>query len=232
MKDKSKLSTLDGILAFLFIVLLPVVAISIFQWDFSFPLWGYIIFIMASYRMYVIFLKQGNRFKYSMRHRTYEAGDEVETNVAGVTFENRQQIIHRIKVGEKVYLRRESENPYDKNAIVVLVNRYTNEERQRIKPELENKYGKFSYKEIFGELFAKDSIGYINRELAQKIAPIFDMYARKPNLFVNALVVNLTSVESENHTKGLRICFNLPTQKDLEKAMRDEMDSMMIVPPF
>lgn len=37
----------------------------------------------------------------------------------GVTFENRQNVVRKIRVGEQVYLRREPHNPHDRNAIRV-----------------------------------------------------------------------------------------------------------------
>jgi len=44
---------------------------------------------------------------------------EIETRVVGVTFENRQSVIRRMTVGDRVWLRREPTNAYDPNAIRV-----------------------------------------------------------------------------------------------------------------
>lgn len=46
-------------------------------------------------------------------------GAHVITRVVGVTFEGRQAVVAALKVGEKIILRRESNNPYDSNAIRV-----------------------------------------------------------------------------------------------------------------
>ena len=45
---------------------------------------------------------------------------EFYTKVAGVTFDNRQRLIRRMSVGERVSLVRDPANPYDKNAIMVI----------------------------------------------------------------------------------------------------------------
>lgn len=42
-----------------------------------------------------------------------------ETRVAGVTFENRQEYVKKLCVGEQVFLRKEVNNPYDSSAIGV-----------------------------------------------------------------------------------------------------------------
>lgn len=45
---------------------------------------------------------------------------EFYTKVAGVTFDNRQRLIRRMSVGERVTLERDPYNPYDRNAIKVI----------------------------------------------------------------------------------------------------------------
>lgn len=42
-----------------------------------------------------------------------------ETRVAGVSFDNRQQLVARLKHGEPIQLIREPNNPHDPNAIAV-----------------------------------------------------------------------------------------------------------------
>jgi len=49
----------------------------------------------------------------------YQPGDFVETNVAGVTFEGRQNILQNLKIGESIILKREPDNEHDFNAISV-----------------------------------------------------------------------------------------------------------------
>jgi|SRR5690554_3666983 len=43
----------------------------------------------------------------------------IELSVAGVTFDNRQEVLARMHVGETLWLVREPQNPYDRNAIRV-----------------------------------------------------------------------------------------------------------------
>lgn len=45
--------------------------------------------------------------------------DEFYTKVVGVTFENRQEVVRRLKEGDTLYLVREYDNPYDPNAVRV-----------------------------------------------------------------------------------------------------------------
>lgn len=45
---------------------------------------------------------------------------QFHTKVVGVTFENRQDYIKEMKIGEKIILERDKNNPYDKNAIKVV----------------------------------------------------------------------------------------------------------------
>lgn len=44
---------------------------------------------------------------------------EINTEVVGVHFDGRQAVVGRLHVGEEVLLRREPNNPYDPNAILV-----------------------------------------------------------------------------------------------------------------
>ena len=46
-------------------------------------------------------------------------GTHMVTRVVGVTFDGRQAVVAKLKVGEKILLRREPSNPYDANAIRV-----------------------------------------------------------------------------------------------------------------
>lgn len=49
-------------------------------------------------------------------------GRIVMTKVVGVTFENRQEVVARLQMGDRVWLEREPFNPYDVNAIKVTRN--------------------------------------------------------------------------------------------------------------
>lgn len=46
-------------------------------------------------------------------------GRLISTKVVGVTFENRQEVVARLKMGDRVWLEREPDNPADYNAIKV-----------------------------------------------------------------------------------------------------------------
>lgn len=48
-----------------------------------------------------------------------KVNDMITTKIAGVTFENRQNYVKKLRVGEKVKLIREPNNKYDKNAVAV-----------------------------------------------------------------------------------------------------------------
>ena len=58
-------------------------------------------------------------YQQTKRSKSQSDDREFEINVVGVTFDNRQQIIRRMVVGEPLLLRREPHNPHDKNAIRV-----------------------------------------------------------------------------------------------------------------
>ena len=60
-----------------------------------------------------------SRIKNAAPTNPYEPGQSISTWVSGVTFENRQEIIRKMQVGDQVKLQREPRNPYDENAIVV-----------------------------------------------------------------------------------------------------------------
>lgn len=49
-------------------------------------------------------------------------GRIITTKVVGVTFENRQEVVARLQMGDRVWLEREPFNAYDTNAIRVLRN--------------------------------------------------------------------------------------------------------------
>jgi hypothetical protein len=101
-------------------------------------------------------------------------GDFIETSVAGVTFEGRQELIKNLHIGESIKLIREFNNPYDINAIKVVS---------------EN----------------NSHIGYINRKLAEKIAPIMEN-----NIMTKELVGEVCSiyqVENEQSIIGVKIKF-------------------------
>jgi hypothetical protein len=71
---------------------------------------------------------------------------EYKTRVAGISHDNRQEHIKWMDNNTPLFLEREKDNPYDKNAVKVLA-------------------------EIRGK---RTHIGYIHREFAENVAPILD----------------------------------------------------------
>jgi len=53
------------------------------------------------------------------RNQAQVVDEVIETRVVGVTFEGRQAVLAKLRVGEKIWLRREPGNAYDRNAIRV-----------------------------------------------------------------------------------------------------------------
>lgn len=47
----------------------------------------------------------------------YASGSRICTRIVGVTFDNRQSIIAKLMIGDRIRLTREPNNPYDRNAI-------------------------------------------------------------------------------------------------------------------
>jgi cold shock CspA family protein len=47
-------------------------------------------------------------------------GQAIETTVVGTTYEGRQAVVAQLSDGEQVWLRREPDNPHDRNAVAVL----------------------------------------------------------------------------------------------------------------
>ncbi len=50
---------------------------------------------------------------------TYRSGDRIYTRVVGVTYNGRQAAIARLSIGEELLLKREPDNQFDHNAILV-----------------------------------------------------------------------------------------------------------------
>lgn len=71
----------------------------------------------------------------------------IVTKVVGVSFDERQEMISRLQIGDKVWLEFEPENPFDANAIRVTNNKgekigYLN---ARLAKKLAYRYSQFSY---------------------------------------------------------------------------------------
>lgn len=71
------------------------------------------------------FEEKNNNSNYYSSQKKYQAGDTVNSYVAGVTFENHQDVIKLLSIGDPVYLIAEPNNQYDKYAIKVTDDRYS-----------------------------------------------------------------------------------------------------------
>lgn len=107
------------------------------------------------------------------------------SKVAGVTKKNddgnsRQEIIRKeLKVGDMLFLDREPKNPYDRNAIAVVTS--DNEKK----------------------------IGYINSELASRLAPLMDR-----GHFIDCCVADITGgAPGESFGVNIRLTVNDPVSK-------------------
>lgn len=113
----------------------------------------------------------------------------ITTRIVGVTYENRQEVVAKLQMGDRVWLEQEPHNRFDHNAIKIL--------------------------RINGE-----QLGYINRELAQKIAPIFSVYG-KP---IRGKVTLLTGGSWGNYSLGAMISFKLPKRTPSQNSSQDAED--------
>jgi hypothetical protein len=139
---------------------------------------------------------------------------KIITHVVGVSFNDRQKIINNLEQSDRLYLVREPNNVHDENAIQVLIPR--------------KKDGVIVYSEDYvsgistatgipiQEYYVMDDVGYINQELAEKIAPFFDKYAWGPNRFIRASIKSFN--KGPNKPTGVQIEFNIPTAGDLEDS--------------
>jgi single-stranded-DNA-specific exonuclease len=99
----------------------------------------------------------------------------IVTRVFGVSYGGRQKIVSQLKMGETVFLVRDPDNLYDRNAIrVILV-----DERQ---------------------------VGFVNRDLAAKLAPILDQCEG----VLRATVAALTGGYAPFSFRGALIRFEIP----------------------
>ncbi len=152
----------------------------------------------------------------TLDQRTLRIGTErIVTYVVGVSFKNRQSVIANLEASELLYLEREHDNIHDKNAIKVLA-------PNKVEGNIEyTRNDAFRAAKAIGdpiqEYYVMNQIGYINRDLASQIAPIFDEYACWPNNFIKAKIVKFS--KGLNKSTGVQIEFNLPTQNDLEHAI-------------
>ena len=101
-----------------------------------------------------------------------------KTKIVGVTFDNRQNIITKInEMVDKLVPVREPNNPHDENAINIYVHTHKGE---------------------------KKSVGYINRNLAAKLAPEIDQGKK---LVINDYFV--TGSRAEGTILGIIISYDL-----------------------
>jgi len=85
--------------------------------------------------------------------------------------------------------------------------------------ELSSNYWKISEREELERL----QIGYLNRELVKKIAPIFDEYALTPCNIIEGKIIEITGKNDSTLTKGVVIRFNLPNERTQNEALKWSM---------
>jgi single-stranded-DNA-specific exonuclease len=88
---------------------------------------------------------------------------EIRSKIVGITFDNRMEFVKQLKQGEQLFLKREKDNQYDKNA-VALENKSGNplgylkkELSLTIAPEMDSE--KYTY-----ECFVKEITGGIDKK--------------------------------------------------------------------
>ena len=106
---------------------------------------------------------------------TYVLPRTIVTRLVGVSYEGRQQVASLLKVGETVFLVRDENNIYDRNAIRV----------------------------IRGD---KSQVGFVNRDLAARLATILDQCEG----VLRAQVAALTGGYDPSSFRGALIRFDLP----------------------
>lgn len=60
--------------------------------------------------------------KVSPGKETRVHGRVISSKIVGVSFENRQEVVAKLQIGDRVWLERERNNPFDQNAIMVCCN--------------------------------------------------------------------------------------------------------------
>lgn len=102
-------------------------------------------------------------------------GRIIFTKVVGTSYGDRQEAVARLQKGDVVWLERQPDNPFDKNAVMVCCNNGT-------------------------------QVGFLNANLASKIAYLFDRIG-KP---VRGKVHLLTGSSFDGYCLGLVIAFKIP----------------------
>lgn len=144
---------------------------------------------------------------------------KIVTHVVGVSFDDRQSIINNLRHTDQLYLVREQNNVHDENAIQVLTPRKKGGEIEYSK---DYRSGISTATGIsIEEYYVMDEVGYINKELAKKLAPIFDKYAWGPNRFIRVSIKKFN--KSVNKPTGVQIEFTLPTASDLADSKTRSM---------
>ena len=147
------------------------------------------------------FSKQGNSPGDISGINQISSGAAIETSLAGVTFENRQVLVESVVEGEPVKLIREPSNIHDLNAIKVV---------------------------LFEDKFGRNDLGYINRDVANQIAPLLDE-ANKP--FIEGVISAKYTLKSDPSITGVKVKFSLPKEQKndfdiIEKASNLDQDTM------
>jgi len=114
-------------------------------------------------------------------------GRVITSKVVGVSFENRQEVVARLQIGDRIWLERELDNPFDQNAIKVCCNNsdqvgYLNAKLAASIAYLFDRYGKPVHGKVYlitGSRFDNYSLGVI---ILFKLPRM-----RKPNQFTDSV---------------------------------------------
>lgn len=281
--DKSEASFIDIIALLTLLFIGPLAIGGLFSSEYNPPLGIYLIVAIAILYLYLSNKNEKDssdhlsyQSKYKSRaskplkyNRKYQPGEEIETNIVGVTFEGRQSVISRLNIGDEVIISRDRKNTHDPNAIRVTVYKYSKTDKEEFEheinitleselEELRNKdkdlfnekkiiYG-IPSNEIMIESIDKEielleekqdqiskkkydlaskklelvQAGYINKDLAKLIAPIFDQWATGTASGVRGNIIKVTGIDNPNHSKGAIIRFKIPDENHYRsKANRE-----------
>jgi len=136
------------------------------------------------------------------RNKVYAMGDVVETKLVGVTYEGRQAQLKNAYVGQKIKIKREPSNSYDPNAISVSVR-----DDDFISEDNYENGEDYPYIDIDESPKDEQIIGYINRELAKELAPLFD---KQNEEYVYGNINSTYHAKNEPSILGAEITFRLP----------------------
>lgn len=111
--------------------------------------------------------------------------ETIRSKIRGVSKGNRQEYIQSVFPGDQLDLRREPDNLYDENAI-----------------------------KVFAGDYSDDDLGYLSKDLAERLAPILDSYKQ----LVMAEVIDITG--EYKRTQGVNIELTIYTEEETQEITK------------